>query len=495
MLVHYDGTQRLRSGYSVNRECQWHGAAPELAGTAILNCYKRPTGRPAVSIIFAPILSDCRRPSPHCQAIFSSAQEPNILAQEHSKDPSDIHGLELSVMSRPGRICADIGCVRVVMMQRVPRAFFVLIWCLLARLGSHLCAQQYPFLPVAGSPKGAANMFQDSTGRLWLGGEQLSCFDGARFFLLRDYGYPTTETYDITEDPSGAIWIGAAAGVYRFANGHISEIGKQGAYSVVAITPYYAAAVVAPAGQTTATLVRMRYSGRAWKTDTVLPLGEVVNLRRDLSGNILFPLPGRGWAEMRPEMLARWRPGEPAPVEIHPGGPGVRGASTIARDRSGCLWIGTSVADGYDCGDGIHLAPYKWALVSAGLSEASDGRMVLSGSSLLAVGRPRAFQVATTANGLPPVATAYLAKDGTLWLSNGGGLARFAAPFRIEYWTPREGISDDPWAITRIAATINAGLSRRIVALSKDRLRWETKVAFEEAGAVVSLLVSCPGNK
>ncbi len=69
-------------------------------------------------------------------------------------------------------------------------------------------AQQYPFLPVPGSPKSVKTLFQDSQGRLWLGGDQVSCFDGARFFFLRDYGPPPAQTYSITEDPGGAIWIG-----------------------------------------------------------------------------------------------------------------------------------------------------------------------------------------------------------------------------------------------------------------------------------------------
>ena len=50
--------------------------------------------------------------------------------------------------------------------------------------------QQYPFIPVPGSPKGVSSLFEDSKGRLWLGGRQSACFDGARFFPLSDYGLP-----------------------------------------------------------------------------------------------------------------------------------------------------------------------------------------------------------------------------------------------------------------------------------------------------------------
>jgi hypothetical protein len=58
----------------------------------------------------------------------------------------------------------------------------------LAAAGSDAFGQQYPFLPVPGSPKSVKSLFQDSRGRLWLGGEQPACFDGTRFFFLREYG-------------------------------------------------------------------------------------------------------------------------------------------------------------------------------------------------------------------------------------------------------------------------------------------------------------------
>ena len=99
-----------------------------------------------------------------------------------------------------------------------------------------LCAQQYPFLPVAGSPKIAKILFEDSIGRLWVGGPEPAWFDGTRFFFLCDYGFPSAEAFDFSEDPTGAIWIGAATGVYRFSNGKVEEIGKGSAVTVIAAT-------------------------------------------------------------------------------------------------------------------------------------------------------------------------------------------------------------------------------------------------------------------
>src|ERR1017187_1769821 len=106
------------------------------------------------------------------------------------------------------------------------RAACILVWWLLAGAGSQAFGQQYPFLPVAGSPKNVKALFQDSRGRLWLAGDELACFDGTHLFFLGDYGFPRAESYDIAEDTSGAIWIGAETGVYRFANGRVEEITK-----------------------------------------------------------------------------------------------------------------------------------------------------------------------------------------------------------------------------------------------------------------------------
>jgi len=85
----------------------------------------------------------------------------------------------------------------------------IFAWLLLAGAGSRAFGQQYPFLPVGGSPKSVQSLFQDSHGRLWLGGLEPACFDGTRFFELHDYGFPPAEAYDFSEDAGGAIWIAA----------------------------------------------------------------------------------------------------------------------------------------------------------------------------------------------------------------------------------------------------------------------------------------------
>ncbi|HVN06134.1 MAG TPA: hypothetical protein VMT86_17050 [Bryobacteraceae bacterium] len=147
------------------------------------------------------------------------------------------------------------------------------LWCLAAGAGA-AWAQQYPFLPVAGAPKGVTILFQDSRGRLWLGGASTACFDGTRFYSLRDYGFPAVGSHDITEDPSGAIWVAADTGVFRFAQGRVGLIAKGAAVSVIAVTPSVAVALVGRSGgglpTTASTLLRMKHTGDTWQGETVI---------------------------------------------------------------------------------------------------------------------------------------------------------------------------------------------------------------------------------
>ncbi len=331
-------------------------------------------------------------------------------------------------------------------------------FCLLSIAGSQALGQQYAFLPVPGSPKNVKALYQDSRGLLWLGGADVSCFDGTRFFSLRDYGFPPVESYDITEDSSGAIWIGAETGVYRFAGGRVEEIGNGVAVSVIAATPGFAIAAVGPLGKgipTNASLIRMRRTGTAWRTETVMSLDSPGPLTLDPSGVLLYPSSTTQWNEMRIEDVVRWRPGTRIAATLRgaSGGDPVNGGWQIMRDHSGCLWGAAPGASYYNCGDGPHPAPFPGANVQAPAHEASDGTIVLHGNSLLAIGRPGSFQIATRANGLPGILDAIQARDGTVWLATTNGLYRFASPFRVEYWTIREGLPDPPGPSPGSAAT------------------------------------------
>src|ERR1039457_6737002 len=252
------------------------------------------------------------------------------------------------------------------------RAACILVWWLLAGAGSQAFGQQYPFLPVAGSPKAVKILFQDSRGRLWLGGLEPACFDGARFFLLRDYGLPPAEAYDFNEDASGAIWIGAETGVYRFANGRVEEIGKGFAVSVIAATPDIAVAAIGPLGRgypANASLVRFQRTAGTWKAETVMSLDSPA-LTLDPSGMFLYPVPSIGWNEVRQADVVRWRPGSQIPVIRHlVAGFAGNVSVKVVRDHSGCVWMAASGATGYDCGDGPHGAPFQGANTRSNLHE------------------------------------------------------------------------------------------------------------------------------
>ena len=367
------------------------------------------------------------------------------------------------------------------------------VWALMAGAGSAAFGQQYPFLPVVGSPKAVKNLFQDSRGRLWLGGEQPACFDGTRFFFLREYGFPLAEAHDFSEDASGTIWIGAETGVYRFANGRVVEIAKGVAVSVIAATPDLAIAAIGPLGRgipSNASLFRIQRSADKWRAEMVMSLESPGPLTLDPSGMLLYPWTGKGWSEMRLEDVARWRPGAQVSVIRHPMARFAgNGSMKVMRDHFGCIWWGSEGGNAYNCGKGGYDVSFDGMNPRPYLHEASDGTMVLWGDSLLAVGRPGSFRVATRANGLPGLVDAILARDGTVWLGTAQGLYRFASPFNIEYWTIRDGLTDAPWSIARSGGRVYAGLNRgRIVVLSKDRLRWDTVARFEGLGLVSGLL-------
>jgi len=315
-----------------------------------------------------------------------------------------------------------------------------IICLLLVGVGRKAFAQQYAFLPVAGSPRIVKSLFQDARGRLWLGGPQPAWFDGARFFLLQEYGFPPAEAFDFSEGTSGAIWIGAETGVYRFSNGRAEQVATGVAVSVIAVATDMALAAIGPFGQGlpgNASLFRIQRTGDRWKTEAVMSLGSSGPITRDSSGMILYPLPGEGWAEVRLDDVVHWRPGVRIPVIRHsiPGFPD-NGDLKVMRDRFGCVWAGALGGNEYDCGKGRQFPLFKGADPRPQMHEASDGSMVLWSNSLLAVGLPGSFRFATRANGLPGLANAIQGSDGTV--------ARFHAgtiPVRLSF---SRGVLDDP---------------------------------------------------
>lgn len=144
------------------------------------------------------------------------------------------------------------------------------------------------------------------------------------------------------------------------------------------------------------------------------------------------------------------------------------GAIRVLRDRSGCIWLGGDHINAYDCGSGAWpQVQFGGAEVRANLREATDRSMLLMGYNILAVGRPGGCRVAKLDNGLPVLLAALKGRDGTIWLGGTQGLYRFAWPFDLEFWTPREGINA-AWCVQRDAQNVFAGLERNVAVLTDD---------------------------
>ncbi len=99
---------------------------------------------------------------------------------------------------------------------------FGIFWLLLANV---MFGQQLPFVLVPGGPANIRQIFQDHLGRLWVASfTDLACFDGSRFYSMRDFGFQAIDVSAIAEDSDGAIWIGAGNGVYRFMRVKSNEL-------------------------------------------------------------------------------------------------------------------------------------------------------------------------------------------------------------------------------------------------------------------------------
>jgi tRNA A-37 threonylcarbamoyl transferase component Bud32 len=312
-------------------------------------------------------------------------------------------------------------------------------------------------------------------------------FDGQRFFHLNDYGQLEGGINQFAEDPSGGIWIAASSGVYRFVGGRLEQVASFAATRVFPISEDLA---VAAATGDRAQLMRIRRREGKWKSEAVLQL-ESPYVSLDHSRMLLYALPGEGWAELSVASVLSWNGGAPPVVARHPlqgGGPGHM-VQFVLRDRFGCVWLDADQRGiTFNCGQG-------WTPVNFGHSipniadEAPNGDMLLWGYGVVALGRPGAFRVARSENGLPAVQGAIMARDGTIWITGFHGFFAFPHPFQIEYWSAREGVTSIPWSFARLRNKMYAGLVGEVVALGADRQKWE-RFASVGGGNVTGLLAT-----
>jgi tRNA A-37 threonylcarbamoyl transferase component Bud32/ligand-binding sensor domain-containing protein len=368
------------------------------------------------------------------------------------------------------------------------------IWGLLL-VASALLGQQYPFVPVANSPKNIERILQDKQGRLWMSThDDVLCFDGTRFFSLREFGLPAVISYGLAEDMEGGILSASESGVYRFIQGRLEHVvSGLSVREIVAVAPgLLLAAVIADPVIPGAHLYRIRAANGAWKAERLANLKSGYSLSRDNTGAILTVCPG-GWCELPANLIGDWNPQHAGSNVFHKS---ELDMERVVRDRFGCVWFRSIESGAYQCPDDdkpIRLpAAIAGRNIWAGMVENDDGSMLLANVASLAVGRPGAFQLVTPASGLPPVAVtcAIRARDGSVWVGSIDGLYRFPYPFRMEQWKSRHGLV---WSFARAGDRMIAGTSAGVAYLNGDR-EWTVFEGSRGLGSISSVLPDPQGN-
>ncbi len=402
-------------------------------------------------------------------------------------------------MAVPDRISADVNMRFFSRCLRTLSLALATLGCL-PLISEPLFAQRYPILPVPNSPENIYSMMQDSRSRIWMGTlDDVLCFDGVRFYSIRQYGFPKETPNAFAEDSENGIWIGtqgtdykggrSQGGLYRYKAGRVEKISTG---DVLSLASPVAGAMLVSFGTelngrpTYGDLYLFREFKGAWKPQLLLPKS-AHHLTIDHHGTTLFPCPD-GWCELSQQQIAQ--PGSELNVIRHRGEPSVE---RVLRDRFDCVWFRAEKDASYQCpgAPSITYVPDEISKYdsSAHLEEAPDGSILLLVN--FALGRPGSFHTAQVKNGMPAkMGDAIVAKDGTIWISAVGGLYRFMYPFQLEYWNQNDGV-ERPYSLNRFGGQILATGSG-IVTLSMDRSKWVTLPGTEKLDGPGSLT---PGPK
>lgn len=366
---------------------------------------------------------------------------------------------------------------------------------------SAACAQHYPILPVAGSPREITALIQDSRSALWIAtNDDVVCFDGRNFYSVRAAGLPRARATGLAEDSDGGIWIsmqGTAgngvpdeSGLYRYQHGKVDSIFKGRVRSMAIAGPgTMLVAIPKPTRDPWdfGDLYIFLKEANGWQPHKVID-----NFARgftvDRNGSILFSCP-EGWCELSRQQVLAWPQAalhphivkitSPAPIEVH----------RVLRDRFNCIWFRGALSVSYQCpNQPLTALPDSTAGLdeSAQISETEDGSILMMGPGLT-LGRPGAMHVARSVNGLPSGNNIAIAgRDGTIFIGSSTGLYRFMYPFRLEFWNQVDGV-DNPFAILRIGDRVlsaNSGIRQ----LDATRSRWNLLVDPKDTGTAVHLL-------
>ena len=163
-------------------------------------------------------------------------------------------------------------------------------------LAPALSAQQFPFIQIAGSPRNIERLLEDRQGRLWVAThDDVLCFDGSRFFSLRDFGLPPVFGYSLIEDDEGGILSGSDQGIYRFYRGRLEHVvAGHFVHDMVGVAPGVILATMnREPGSAAIVPYRIRHVGGAWQAEELAGWKIGSNLTRDRTGAILAACPGR----------------------------------------------------------------------------------------------------------------------------------------------------------------------------------------------------------
>jgi len=323
--------------------------------------------------------------------------------------------------------------------------------------GHQLVGQRAPVvsLNIPDAPRGCFYLSQDKRGGMWLigcetGYEGLYLFDGSRFLAPLPLHEQMAATGGVEQDSGGGMWIAAATGIYRLAQGRLDKIAGGIARSApLRVGPdTFVVAFAETATPQQSRLVRITREGGNWNLATMLPSIPQVPLTMDKGGNILFVCPG-GYCELKREAAISSRLGESLRVETHKlqiDPRFVEPNATIWRDAEGCLWLRSHNYAAVQCpGQGrVAILPPEMidTVGDPSVLEGPDSMIAIPSFSKVALGRPGSLRVITAAQGYPSTGVAFFNEDGTLWLSGANHLSEL--PLHIAGWAGRQYLVDDP---------------------------------------------------